>query len=42
MDIDYLKPHIADLTQKNTGKTPLKILCCCSPAYSNEDTELLE
>ena len=25
----------------NTGSTPLKILCCCSPAYSHEDTELL-
>jgi mannose-6-phosphate isomerase-like protein (cupin superfamily) len=25
----------------NTGQTPLKILCCCSPAYSHEDTELL-
>ncbi len=25
-----------------TGPTPLRILCCCSPAYSHEDTELLE
>lgn len=25
----------------NTGVGPLKILCCCSPAYSDEDTELL-
>ena len=25
---------------KNTGTIPLRILCCCSPAYSNEDTEL--
>lgn len=24
------------------GKTPLRILCCCSPAYAHEDTELLE
>ena len=24
------------------GETPLRILCCCSPAYSHEDTELLE
>ena len=24
------------------GSTPLRILCCCSPAYSHEDTELLE
>lgn len=25
-----------------TGTAPLRILCCCSPAYSHEDTELLE
>jgi mannose-6-phosphate isomerase-like protein (cupin superfamily) len=25
----------------NTGAGPLKILCCCSPAYADEDTELL-
>ncbi|MGE0084035.1 MAG: cupin domain-containing protein [Desulfococcaceae bacterium] len=25
----------------NTGEEPLKILCCCSPPYSHEDTELL-
>ena len=25
-----------------TGTEPLRILCCCSPAYSHEDTELLE
>jgi mannose-6-phosphate isomerase-like protein (cupin superfamily) len=24
----------------NTGDEPLTFLCCCSPAYSNEDTEL--
>ncbi len=24
------------------GDAPLHILCCCSPAYSHEDTELLE
>ena len=27
---------------KNIGESPLHILCCCSPAYSHEDTELLE
>jgi mannose-6-phosphate isomerase-like protein (cupin superfamily) len=27
---------------QNTGNTPLKILCCCAPAYSHEDTELVE
>lgn len=26
----------------NTGSIPLKILCCCSPPYSHEDTELLQ
>jgi mannose-6-phosphate isomerase-like protein (cupin superfamily) len=25
-----------------TGTQPLRILCCCSPPYSHEDTELLE
>lgn len=24
------------------GKVPLRMLCCCSPAYAHEDTELLE
>lgn len=24
------------------GAEPLKILCCCSPAYDHEDTELLD
>ncbi len=31
-------PHCIE----NTGETPLKILCACSPAYSHDDTELLE
>jgi len=26
---------------KNTGSNDLIIMCCCSPAYSHEDTELL-
>lgn len=25
-----------------TGTQPLRILCCCSPAYRHEDTEMLE
>jgi len=25
----------------NTGSEPLRILCCCAPAYSHDDTELL-
>ena len=27
---------------QNTGEKELKILCCCAPAYSHEDTELVE
>jgi mannose-6-phosphate isomerase-like protein (cupin superfamily) len=26
---------------RNTGSKDLKILCCCSPAYSHDDTQLL-
>ncbi len=26
----------------NTGPEPLVLLCCCSPAYSHEDTVLVE
>lgn len=26
---------------RNTGDAPLRILCCCSPAYSHEDTVLI-
>lgn len=26
----------------NTGTDDLRILCCCAPAYSNNDTELLD
>lgn len=25
----------------NTGSAPLRILCCCTPAYRHDDTELL-
>lgn len=31
-------PHCVE----NTGTEDLVILCCCSPAYSHDDTELLE
>lgn len=31
-------PHRLD----NTGDDTLVVLCCCSPPYSHEDTELLE
>ncbi len=27
---------------ENIGAEPLRILCCCAPAYSHADTELLE
>ncbi len=27
---------------RNTGNIPMRILCACTPAYSHEDTELLE
>lgn len=26
----------------NTGDVPMKLLCCCAPAYSHEDTVLTE
>lgn len=26
----------------NGGLEPLRILCCCAPAYSHDDTEILE
>jgi mannose-6-phosphate isomerase-like protein (cupin superfamily) len=26
----------------NTGAEPLKLLCCCAPPYSHEDTFLTE
>ncbi len=27
---------------KNTGNKDLKILCCCAPAYSHDDTVIIE
>jgi mannose-6-phosphate isomerase-like protein (cupin superfamily) len=30
-------PHCID----NIGTEPLRILCCCAPAYAHDDTELL-
>lgn len=27
---------------ENTGNESLRILCCCAPAYSHDDTELLQ
>lgn len=31
-------PHAVE----NAGREPLRILCCCAPPYSHEDTEMLE
>lgn len=39
-DTVCIAPGIAHCIH-NTGKGDLVILCCCSPAYSHEDTELL-
>ena len=39
-DTIYLPPGTPHQV-KNTGNTPLKILCSCSPPYSHDDTELL-
>jgi len=27
---------------ENTGTGPLRLLCCCTPAYRHEDTELID
>jgi mannose-6-phosphate isomerase-like protein (cupin superfamily) len=27
---------------RNTGSEPLRLLCCCSPAYSHDDTVITE
>jgi mannose-6-phosphate isomerase-like protein (cupin superfamily) len=27
---------------ENTGRSPLRVLCACSPPYSHEDTELID
>jgi len=34
-------PPGAEHCIENIGKEELKILCCCSPAYQHNDTELL-
>jgi mannose-6-phosphate isomerase-like protein (cupin superfamily) len=26
----------------NTGRDPLRLLCCCAPAYEHDDTVLTE
>lgn len=39
-DTVLIVPGVAHCVQA-TGESPLHILCCCSPAYSHEDTEML-
>ena len=39
-DTVYIPPQIPHRIQ-NIGEVPLKILCCSSPAYSHDDTELI-
>lgn len=39
-DTVAIAPRTAHCVE-NTGTEPLVILCCCSPPYSHEDTELL-
>ena len=39
-DTVLIVPGVAHCVQA-TGGSPLHILCCCSPAYSHEDTEML-
>ena len=39
-DTVHIAPGVAHCVQA-TGESPLHILCCCSPAYSHEDTEML-
>ena len=40
-DTIYIPPKTPHRIE-NIGDTPLRILCCSYPAYSHEDTELLE
>jgi mannose-6-phosphate isomerase-like protein (cupin superfamily) len=40
-DTVCISPGVAHCVE-NTGAEPLHILCCCAPAYSHADTELLE
>ncbi len=40
-DSIYIPPGQAHCI-KNTGREDLHLLCMCSPAYSHDDTELLE
>ena len=37
-----LLPPGAEHKLWNTGDVPLRLLCCCAPAYSNDDTVITE
>jgi mannose-6-phosphate isomerase-like protein (cupin superfamily) len=39
-DTILIPPGIAHCL-RNTGDEPLRLLCCCAPAYRHEDTEIL-
>jgi mannose-6-phosphate isomerase-like protein (cupin superfamily) len=39
-DTVLIAPGVAHCVQA-TGESPLHILCCCSPAYSDDDTQML-
>lgn len=40
-DTVLIPPGTPHRVEANSGE-PLVLLCCCSPAYAHEDTELLE
>lgn len=40
-DTVYIKPGTPHKI-RNTEETDLKLLCCCSPQYSDTDTELMD
>ncbi len=40
-DTICIRPGMAH-SLRNTGEIAMRVLCCCSPAYSHDDTELLD
>ena len=40
-DTVYIAPDTPHRLENN-GERPLRVLCCCAPAYAHEDTKLLE
>ena len=41
-DTVLIPPGTPHCIEAASGGAPLRILCCCSPPYAHEDTELLE